>query len=100
MKRVKLFEEFVNEASNYQIYHTSYSSAVDTAIDYANRMGYEVVNDDVWSQISVGPKRPAEGKTNRASISLTKDGKPQRKMLQIQIYGMGNGKYELNAYIQ
>ena len=97
--RVKLFEQFLSEKkSDYEVYHNSYSSAVDAALEYAKSRGYEVVMDDVWNEISVGPKKPSEGKTNKATIALTKDGKPQRKALQIQIYGMGN-RYELNAYI-
>ena len=93
------FNEFLNEAkSDFQVYHNTYSSAVDAALEYARSKGYEVVEDDVWDQISVGPAKPKDGVTNKASIGLTKDGKPQRKMLQIQIYGMDN-KYELNAYI-
>lgn len=100
MKHIKLFEQFVvNEKSDYEVYHNTYSSAVDAALEYARSKGYEVNDDDVWNQISVGPKKPSEGVTNKASISLMKDGKPQRKMLHIQIYGMKT-RYELNAYIQ
>ncbi len=47
----------------------------------------------------MGPKKPSEGKTNKFSIELSKDGKPSRKQLHIQVYGMRNS-YELNAYIQ
>jgi hypothetical protein len=46
----------------------------------------------------MGPRKPTEGETNRFSITLFKDGKEQRKMLHIQVYGM-NKKYELNCYI-
>ena len=99
MKNVKMFEQFIAEAkSDYQVYHNTYSSAVDAALEYAKSRGYDVVEDDVWHQISVGPKKPSEGKTNKATIGLEKDGKPQRKALHIQIYGMGE-RYELNAYI-
>ena len=42
--------------------------------------------------------RPSEGKTTEFTIRLLKGGKPQRKSLQIQVYGMKKG-YELNAYI-
>ena len=99
MRRALPFEQFLNEKkSDSQVYHNTYSSAVDTALEYARSNGYEVVMDDVWNEISVGPKKPSEGKTNKATVGLTKDGKPQRKALQIQIYGMGN-KYELNTYI-
>ncbi len=98
MKNIRLFEEFVNEAKDYPVYHNSYSSAVDSALEYAKSAGYEIVDNDVWNEISMGPKKPSEGNTNRASIGLTKGGKPQKKMLHLQIYGMG-GRYELNAYI-
>ncbi len=36
--------------------------------------------------------------TNRFTITLFKNGKEQKKALQIQVYGMSN-RYELNAYI-
>ena len=46
----------------------------------------------------MGSKKPSEGKTNRFTIGLLKNGKEQRKALSIQVYGMKNS-YELNAYI-
>jgi hypothetical protein len=84
--------------SGYEVYHNSYSSAIDEALDYAKSKGYEPDADDVWNEISMGKKKPKEGDTNRFSIKLFKDGKEQKKALQIQVYGMKN-KYELNAYI-
>jgi hypothetical protein len=99
MKHIPHFEQFLNESKNdFQVYHNTYSSAVDAALEYAKGKGYDIIEDDVWDQIAVGPKKPAEGKTNKATIGLTKDGKLQRKALHIQIYGMGS-RYELNAYI-
>ena len=92
--------ESVNEAkSDYEVYHKSYTSAIEAARNYAEKKGYEINNDDAFTKIGVGPRKPSPGKTNRFSIELTKDGKPQRKMLHIQVYGMKNS-YELNAYIQ
>lgn len=92
--------ESVNEAkSDYEVYHKSYTSAIEAARAYAEKKGYEINNDDAFTKIGVGPRKPSPGKTNRFSIELTKDGKPQRKMLHIQVYGMKNS-YELNAYIQ
>lgn len=84
--------------SNYEIYHNSFSSAVQTAAKYAELKGYTIVDDHWFNQIATGPKRPSEGNTNRYSIELEKDGKLQKKQLHIQVYGMGN-KYELNCYI-
>lgn len=83
---------------DYQVYHNTFSSAVQTAADYARNFGYELNDDEWFNKITTGPKKPNEGETNRYSLSLYKDGKEQRKMLHIQVYGMKN-KYELNAYI-
>ncbi len=85
--------------SDYEVYHKSYTSAIEAAREYAEKKGYEINNDDAFTKIGVGPRKPSPGKTNRFSIELSKDGKPQRKMLHIQVYGMKNS-YELNAYIQ
>jgi hypothetical protein len=100
---VRLFvstNESVNEAkSDYEVYHKSYTSAIQAAKEYAEKKGYEINDDDSFRQIGMGPRKPSEGKTNKFSIELSKDGKVQRKKLQIQVYGMRNS-YELNAYIQ
>ena len=84
--------------SKYDVYHKSYTSAINAALDYANERGFEYDKEETAREIGLGPKKPSEGKTNRFSISLTKDGKEQKKKLQIQVYGMGE-KYELNCYI-
>jgi hypothetical protein len=100
---VRLFEstnESVNEAkAPYEVYHKSYTSAIEAAREYAEKKGFEIDNDDAFRKIGVGPRKPSEGKTNRFDIELSKDGKVQKKKLQIQVYGMKNS-YELNAYIQ
>jgi hypothetical protein len=96
----KLQNESITEAkSDYEVYHKSYTSAINAAKEYAEKKGYEINDDDSFRQIGMGPRKPSEGKTNKFSIELSKDGKVQRKKLQIQVYGMKNS-YELNAYIQ
>jgi hypothetical protein len=95
--RIKLFEEFVNE-SKYQVYHNSYTSAVNAALEYAEKQGYSYDKEETATKIGAGPKKPDDGKTNKFTITLFKDDKEQKKALQIQIYGMGD-KYELNTYI-
>ncbi len=82
----------------YEVYHKSYTSAIEAAREYAEKKGFEIDNDDAFRKIGVGPRKPSEGKTNSFSIQLSKDGKLQRKQLHIQVYGMKNS-YELNAYI-
>ena len=110
-------KKVVSEAkSDYAVYHKTYTSAIQSAREYAEKKGYEIDDEDSFRQIGMGPKKPSDGKTNRFSIQLTKDGKPQKKHLHIQVYGMGTYKrnpdgsktrslhggqneYELNAYI-
>jgi hypothetical protein len=93
---VKLFEAFVKDQP--QVYHNTYSAAVDTALEYAEKQGYEYDKEEVGRQVGLGPRKPADGKTNKFTITLYKNGKEQKKALQFQIYGMGQ-RYELNAYI-
>jgi len=95
----KFVKESVTEAkAPYEVYHKSYTSAIEAAREYAEKKGFEIDNDDSFRKIGMGPRKPSEGKTNSFSIQLTKDGKLQRKQLHIQVYGMKNS-YELNAYI-
>jgi len=91
--------------SDVQVYHRSFSSAVQAARKYAESKGYTIDEDDWGREITFGKGRPRVGQTTRASIGLIKNGKPQRKALQIQVYGMPDqpgsmgGSYELNMYI-
>jgi hypothetical protein len=84
--------------AKFETYHNTYTSAINAAKEWAEKQGYQINDDDSFTKIGMGPRKPSEGKTNRFSIEITKDGKPQRKMLHIQVYGM-KSKYELNAYI-
>ena len=86
---------------NYEIYHPHYSSAVQHALEHTKKKGYDINDDDVWDNISTGPKKPSEGHTNKIHIPLSKNGKPHKKALHIQVYNRGTEKnpYELNKYI-
>ena len=83
---------------NDGVYFKSYTSAIEAARAAALKRGFEVDDDEMFTKVGVGSKKPSIGKTTRVSLALTKAGKPQRKMLHIQVYGMNNG-YELNSYI-
>jgi hypothetical protein len=96
---IKLTEILKEAKSDYEVYHKTYTSAINAAREYAEKKGFEINDDDAFTKIGMGPGKPSEGKTNRFDIELSKDGKIQRKKLQIQVYGMKNS-YELNAYIQ
>jgi hypothetical protein len=95
------FKEFLNEKDNYEIYHNSYTSAIQAAEKFAISKGYEIDPEEMAEKIGLGPSKPKEGKTNKFSISLIKNGKEQKKMLQIQVYNRGtsSNEFELNCYI-
>ena len=91
---------FVSEAkAKYKIDHKTFSGAVEEAMSVATKAKYEVDEDSYFHEIATGPRKPGEGKTNTYKIDLSKNGKIDRKKLQIQIYGKGKHGYELNCYI-
>lgn len=98
MKTFRQFNKQLLEGSEYKLYHTSYTSAIDEALAYAKKRGYEYDPEETFDKIGAGPRKPSEGKTVSHTISLTENGRPSRKALHIQVYGMGS-KYELNCYI-
>ena len=83
---------------NDGVYFKSYTAAIEAARAAALKRGFEIDDDELFTKVGVGSKKPSVGKTTRVSLALTKAGRPQRKMLHIQVYGMNNG-YELNSYI-
>jgi hypothetical protein len=89
--------------SSIPIYHNSFTDAVNTARQYVEKKGYEIDEDDWFTQIGTGGKytraRPSIGKTHSFSVGLIKNGKPQKKNINISVYGMDSGRYELTAYI-
>lgn len=95
---INFFKFRVSLNEKYQLYHTTFSNAVQTAEKQAVKQGYEVDQDDWFNKIATGPKKPSEGKTNSYIIKLLKNDKPTKKTLAIQVFNMGK-KYELNMYI-
>lgn len=82
----------------YQIYHKSFSNAMDAVSKYIEKRGYSYDDDEWFRVVSNGPKKPSEGKTNRYKLPLTKNDKETKKEAVFQVYGMKD-KYELNLYI-
>lgn len=93
-------KELLNESKN--TYFKAAYEAAEYAREMAEKKGYEIDEDDWQTQIAMGGKhnrlRPGVGKTHSFTVGLTKNGKPQRKMLHISLYGMERG-YELTHYI-
>jgi hypothetical protein len=93
--------ESVNESKG--TYFRAAYEAAEYARSMAEKKGYEIDEDDWQTQIGFGGKhnrlRPGIGKTHSFTVGLTKNGKPQRKALNISLYGMESGNYELTTYI-
>lgn len=85
--------------NKFETYHKTYASAMQEAYDYAEQNGYLVDEEDIFQQVTTGRGKPRVGETRSHSLGLSKNGKKQRKALQVQVYAMESGTYELNAYI-
>ena len=92
------FEEVeLNEkksATGYEIYHKSFSDAMQHAYEYAEKKGFPVDTSEIDDKVALGPKKPSKGKTNRYDL------KAGRKTAHIQVYNMNDKSYELNMYIE
>jgi len=104
-EKLKNMKEMLDEArakkEPAQVYHPTYSSAVQHARANAEKQGYTVSDDDWFHHVNSGPGKPSGGKTTRHVIPLQKDGKPSKKALAIQVHDRQTDKnsYELNSYI-
>jgi hypothetical protein len=85
----------LNENTN--TYFDTQSGAVEAAIEDARKKGFEVNDEDIPQQFLDGWVGYENNKS--ASMPIYKNGKEQRKALQISIYRMPSGKYELTHYI-
>ena len=86
----KVFEGRGFQQENY---FDTQAGALESAEEYANHKGFTVN----WESIT--PEHVAYEKTVQYHVELLKDGKPLKKMLQISLYRMPSGKYELTNYI-
>lgn len=96
-----LVKSIKESKEQYLVYHDTYTSAIQAAIEYAERKGFVVDEDDAAMEIGIKSSRPKGGRTEKMSISLYKGEKLQKKCLQIQVTDLGknNNNYELNCYI-
>ena len=93
------FSKLIEGKLDYEIYHDSYSDAVAEALRLAETNGYTYDEEEYFSKVSTGPRKPGVGETNRVTIRLYRDDKPVKRMLAFQVYGLDSGRYELNAYL-
>jgi hypothetical protein len=78
-------------------YYNTLGEALDAAQQMAESRGFTVDTDDLFNQFGTGGV--GYGETKRGTIALYKDGKLQRRALQMVIYRMDGGNYELTTYI-
>ena len=87
------------QGSEYELYHDTYSNAINTAFEYHESSGLTVSEDDRWDYIAVGSKRPKPGDTTRLQVPAT-DQNGKRYKIFIQVYNRDQDRntYELNTY--
>ena len=88
-------------ASGYEIYHPSYSGAVDHALKHHEETkGIRVHEEDRWRHVGSGMGKPAAGETRIHNIP-GHDKNENAHVVHIQIHnrgGNGTKPYELNTY--
>ncbi len=84
---------FEGRGFQQETFFDTQAGALESAEEYANHKGFTVN----WESIT--PEHVAYEKTVQYHVELLKDGKPLKKMLQISLYRMPSGKYELTNYI-
>ena len=81
-------------STGYELYHKTFSDAMQHAYDHAKSKGFIVDPKEIDDKVATGPKKPSSGKTNRYSL------KAGRKKVEIQVANLDNKRYELNMYIE
>ena len=83
-----------NLEEKYDLYHKTFSDAMQHAYDYAKKkLGITVDPKEIDNKVATGPRKPSEGKTNKYRL------KGKGGNLQIQVYNKGGSKpFELNMY--
>ena len=81
-------------SSGYELYHKTFSGAMQHAYAFAKKKGYIVDTDDIDSKVASGPRKPSSGKTNKYILGTDK-----KQNVHIQVANLDNKRYELNMYI-
>ena len=90
-------EESIDEkkGSDYELYHKTFSGAMQHAYAHAKKKGFTVDPDEIDNKVATGPKKPSAGKTNRYILGTDK-----KQKVHIQVANLDNKRYELNMYIE
>jgi len=87
-------DEKKNSQSNYDLYHSSFSGAMQHAYKHAkDAHGITVHSSEIDDKVASGPRKPVNGKTNSYRL------KGDKGNIQVQVYNRGGSKpFELNMY--
>lgn len=100
---MKSLTKVIKESKDeYQVYHKTYTSAVETAKEYLDKRGYDVDEEKFATEFGIMNSRPKNGQTVKVSIQVQSRKKKKPEYYHVQIFDMGNATgntYELNAYI-
>lgn len=82
-------------ATGYDIYHDTYSAAMQHAYAHAKKKhGVTVRSSEIDDKVALGPRKPSNGKTVSHILKTDK-----KQNLHVQVYNTGR-KYELNMYVE
>ena len=82
-------------ATGYDIYHDTYSAAMQHAYAHAKKKhGVTVRPSEIDDKVASGPRKPSNGKTVSHILKTDK-----KQNLHVQVYNTGR-KYELNMYVE
>ena len=81
-------------STGYELYHKTFSGAMQHAYKFAKSKGYTVKPSEIDSKVASGPKKPSSGKTNSYILDTDK-----KQRVHIQVANLDNKRYELNMYI-
>lgn len=95
MKSFKQIRE-AKSSSGYDLYHKTFSGAMQHAYAFAKKKGFEVDKNDIDNKVATGPKKPSSGKTNKYILKTNK----KNRHAHIQVANLDNRRYELNMYIE
>ncbi len=92
----QLREKAGKSSSGYDLYHKTFSGAMQHAYAFAKKKGFIVDKDDIDNKVATGPKKPSSGKTNSYILKTNK----KNRHAHIQVANLDNKRYELNMYIE
>ena len=95
MESVEEKRDAGKSATGYDIYHDTYSAAMQHAYAHAKKKhGVTVRPSEIDNKVALGPSKPSNGKTVSHILKTDK-----KQNLHVQVYNTGR-KYELNMYVE